>query len=197
MKILKISFAIILVVLIISLVVLDFYVHDFRTVIPNQVYRSAQLSTAQFQATINKYHIKSIVNLRGINAGSNWYTDELAISTFMHVNHYNVALDSSVLPSTANFKKLVSILQTAPRPILIHCESGVDRSGLAAAVILLLGNHSLNTAAKQVSWKYFVLTDDSVGKQFLQMYEKWLAANHLTTSKENLLRWLAQYHYSN
>lgn len=185
------------ILIVATLTVLDLYLHDFHTVIPNQVYRSRQLSAEQFNAVIHQYGIKSILNLRGANPKNHWYINEIAIAKQDQVNHFDIALKSTQLPSVEDFQKMVTILETAPRPILIHCESGVDRSGLAATVSLLLADAPLQTAEQQESWKYFVLSHESVGKQFLRIYKKWLDENHLTTSKQNFLAWLKQYRPGN
>lgn len=176
-----------------ALSLLDYYIHDFHTVIPNQVYRSPELSKAQFNQVIHEYGIKSILNLRGANPSSQWYSDEIAVTAQNQIQHYDLALGSYNFPSKTSIVKLVSILQSAPRPILIHCESGVDRSGFAATISLILMNAPMSEIEKQESLKYFVLSDQSIGKQFLKLYKKWLAENQLTTSKQNFLRWLAQY----
>jgi len=181
------------IILLSGLAVLDYYLHDFHTVIPNQVYRSRELSTKQFNQVIHAYGIKSILNLRGANPGSQWYKDEMAVAAQNQIQHYDLALSSYNFPSKAAIIKLVSILQSAPRPILIHCESGVDRSGFAATISLILMDAPMSEIEKQESWKYFVFSNQSIGKQFLANYKKWLAENQLTTSKQNYLRWLAQY----
>lgn len=181
------------VILLSGLAVLDYYLHDFHTVVPKQIYRSRQLSKEQFSDVIHEYGIKSIINLRGANPGSQWYSDEMAVAAQNHIQHYDLALQSEQLPSKTSFQTLVTILETAPRPLLLHCQSGVDRSGFAAAISLILMDAPIEAAEKQESWRYLVFSKESIGKQFLASYKKWLAENQLTTSKQNFLRWLAQY----
>jgi len=41
-----------------------------------------------------------------------------------------------------------------------------------------------------VSYRYFVLSNKSVGKQLMAQYETWLQQNKLTTSQANFLRWV-------
>ena len=44
---------------------------------------------------------------------------------------------------------------TAQRPMLIHCKSGADRSGLAAALYLILVcDAPVATALRQLHWRY-------------------------------------------
>ena len=168
---------------------------NFHTVIPDQVYRSAQLNQTQFVDYIDKYHIKSVVNLRGVNSDDDWYTDELQAMQLTHTEHYDLGLSANSLASAAQMQRLTQILLTAPRPILIHCWRGSDRTGLAAGMALILfGDSSLGDAKEQASWRFGAVNSDSIGKQELYYYEQWLAKNHLNSSRENFLRWIAQLH---
>ena len=55
-----------------------------------------------------------------------------------------VRLSARRWPSPAEIEKLVSHLESAERPVLIHCQGGTDRSGLAAAIAFdTLGNYNL------------------------------------------------------
>ncbi|MBK8025175.1 MAG: tyrosine-protein phosphatase [Chloroflexi bacterium] len=42
-----------------------------------------------------------------------------------------------------------------PKPTLIHCKAGADRTGLAAALFLMSQGTSFDQAAQQLSLKYF------------------------------------------
>lgn len=164
--------------------------NNIHTVIPGQVYRSAQLSARKFNQLIHQYQIRSIINLRGENEAFPSYRDEIKVAQEDQVNHYDLALSSLKLPSPANFQTLVSLLQTVPGPILVHCLNGADRSGLASAIALELnGETSLERVKQQFSIRYFVLDSQSVGKQVFKFYEQWLNKNNLKNTKENFLRW--------
>jgi hypothetical protein len=45
-----------------------------------QLYRSAKLDRHQLEQVIQRYAIKSILNMRGPTSGEAWYDDELAVS---------------------------------------------------------------------------------------------------------------------
>ena len=52
-------------------------------------------------------------------------------------------------------KQLVALLAKAEKPILIHCKSGADRSGLAAALYLAaVKKESQEEAGRQISFWY-------------------------------------------
>ena len=53
---------------------------NFHAVDEGTIYRSGQLSGTQFSARIRENGIRTIINLRGNNAGRSWYDDELKTS---------------------------------------------------------------------------------------------------------------------
>jgi protein tyrosine phosphatase (PTP) superfamily phosphohydrolase (DUF442 family) len=163
---------------------------NIHTVVPHQVYRSAELTPNQFKKLIKKENIKSMINLRGANPDKKWYQDELQISQQLGVKHYDVALNSTILPKPEDMKKLAHFLEIAPEPILLHCEGGADRTGFAAAAALLLRGKSVAESEKQISIYYFVISKKSIGRTLLPMYQRWLEQNHLQSSRSNFLKWI-------
>lgn len=189
----KVILAYLAIIALIAAGLIYLYFHDFRVVIPNQVYRSNELSRAEFISVIRHYDIRSVVNLRGKqHAKSNWYRHEMQAMRITHVHHYDIPVKSESLPSVKQLKSLVNILESAPRPMLVHCASGVDRSGLAAAIVLILANAPMAKVEKQISLRYFVIKKDSVGRLVVGRYQQWLRENHLQTSKMNFLTWLSK-----
>lgn len=166
---------------------------NFHTVIPNKVYRSAQLNEHEFTHYIKEHHIKTIINLRGQDDDANWYAKELEASRNSAVKHFDLALPAHGITSPQNMQALAQILLTAPQPILIHCWRGADRTGLAAAMsLILLENAPLTDAMAQISWEYGAVASDTIGKEEFHYYQLWLTKNQLTSSRENFMRWLAQ-----
>jgi protein tyrosine/serine phosphatase len=107
---------------------------NFHTVKAGQLYRSAQLDKAEFSKVIENYHIKSVLNLRGPNPESTWYKDELAAMREHAVDHYDVGISAHQPPTAEQMARILRILRTAAKPILIHCKAGSDRTGLVAAL---------------------------------------------------------------
>ncbi len=169
--------------------------NNIHTVVQDQVYRSGQLSAPMLAQMVAEHHIRSVVNLRGSNPQMPSYAAEIAISKQLGLHHYDVRLNSQILPSVKQLHQLIHILQTAPRPILVHCLNGADRSGLAAAIALELeGVKPLPVIEQQFSWQYHVILADSVGKQVFRYYENWLAKNKLPNTTEHFLQWADSTH---
>lgn len=106
------------------------------TIAPGEAYRSAQLGGAALRELIHELGVRSVVNLRGENDTA-WYRDEVAACRAAGVAHYDVRLSARELPDPGEALKLVEVLCAAPRPLLLHCKSGADRTGLAASVFLI------------------------------------------------------------
>lgn len=51
--------------------------------------------------------------------------------------------------------QLTGLLRDSPRPVLIHCEAGADRSGVASALYkLLVAKRPVQEASEQLSFRY-------------------------------------------
>ncbi len=128
---------------------------NFHVVEPGLAYRSNTLGTAQLKDVISANQIKTIINLRGGSTAEQWYRDEALVSDAMGVTMIDIPMSDSRVPETATLKTLVDALEGAPRPILIHCKAGADRTGLAAALFeYLVAGRSAEEAAAQLSLLY-------------------------------------------
>ena len=180
-----------LFLLAVSYLLTNFLSNNFHTVVPHTVYRSAQLDSDQLQYYIQKYHIKSVLNLEGGSSKYEWYRAELAVSKKMHVAHYDISLGAHQLPTKTQLIAIVNILEQAPKPLLIHCKQGADRSGLVAAMsIILFKNDSTDDVLDQISWQYNVISPTTIGYQVMRNYFSWLKHEHLLDNRINLLRWI-------
>lgn len=129
--------------------------NNFHTVEPGVLYRSAQLSRTILEKCIKKYHLKTIINLRGRNEHKKWWQQEKMLAQKYGLSFFDLSMNARSLPQKENLINLLAIYQNAPRPILIHCYSGADRTGEAAALwILEQQKKDKKTALKQLSLKY-------------------------------------------
>ncbi len=137
-----------------------FYIYNlerdnFHAITHGQAYRSAQLDKDELEYYIKKYNIRSIINLRGEHPTKDWYIEEKHISLKNNLQFYSLRLSSSREPDYEDINKLISIFKEAPRPVLIHCRAGADRSGLAAAIWkVVIDKEPKSVAKKQLSIFY-------------------------------------------
>jgi len=128
---------------------------NFHAITTREAYRSAQLDRDKLEYYIRRYNIRSILNLRGENPSSDWYREELTVSAANHIKHYDITLSSTKEPTENDVRQLTAIFKEAPRPILIHCQAGADRSGVVAAMWkVIVDQEPKSEAEKQLSIFY-------------------------------------------
>ncbi len=128
---------------------------NFHAITHGEAYRSAQLDRDELEYYIKRYNISSILNLRGENPDALWYKEELKVSAEHNVMHYDIALSASRELTNEEVQKLMEIFKSSPRPILVHCQGGADRSGLAAAMWkVIVDREPKSEAEKQISILY-------------------------------------------
>jgi protein tyrosine/serine phosphatase len=136
-----------------------FYVYvesdgNFHAVDPGTLYRSRQLSGTELAQAIGAYGIRSILNLRGPNPGSEWYDDEMAVSADKHVFHYDYRISARRAVTPAQIREILGIIRNAPKPMLIHCMGGADRTGLVSAIYLFSHGARPDEAERELSLRY-------------------------------------------
>lgn len=128
---------------------------NFNTVVPGEFYRSGQLRPVQIASYIRKYRVKTIINLRGDNKGTPWYDAEVAEARRLNVAHIDFGISARRDMTASQSSMLITLMRTAEKPILIHCQAGADRSGLASALYLAAIKNSTEAAAEaQLSIRY-------------------------------------------
>ena len=128
---------------------------NFHPITEGEAYRSAILDRDELEHYVKKYEIKSIVNLLGDHPNESWYKEEIEVSGDHNVKHYDLSLPATREPTAEEASKLVEIFKNAPRPVLIHCKAGADRSGLAAAMWkVIVDKEPKSEAAKELSILY-------------------------------------------
>ncbi len=128
---------------------------NIHTVEPGALYRSAQLGESALTDVIDDYHIKSVINLRGADPRASWYRSEIAVSQARGVVHYDLPMSANSLVDPSTMARISALLRSAPKPVLIHCQSGADRSGLVAALYeYAIAARPLEEAQEQLSLLY-------------------------------------------
>jgi protein tyrosine phosphatase (PTP) superfamily phosphohydrolase (DUF442 family) len=168
---------------------------NFHAVVDNEVYRSAQLASDSLQNHIVHEHVRSIINLRGANPGREWYQQEREVARRNGVTHFDVPIDSDSPPTGQELMDLVKVLEGCPKPVLLHCQSGIDRSGVAAAISILLldPEGSVDKALDQLGLRFGHMPwKANLARQcaFLHDYGSWLSARKLVHSPARFHRWL-------
>jgi protein tyrosine/serine phosphatase len=120
--------------------------------VDKNLYRSSQLFSFNLPYYIRKYEIKSILNLRN-GKGKSFYNDEISISKEYNLTHYDYEISDRKIVSLNDMDKIIDLIKKAPKPILIHCKAGADRTSLVSALYLHAINHDLS-ASREISFIY-------------------------------------------
>ena len=106
------------------------------TVAPGLVYRCAQ-PKGNLDILLETYRPRSILNLRGGSYADGWYAAEVHAADRLGIDFYDFPIQATRRPSRAELLTLIDLMRRCRYPLLIHCKSGADRTGLAGAVYLL------------------------------------------------------------
>ena len=130
------------------------YDGNFHAVESGQVYRSAQLDGADLKKRIQENGIKSVLNLRGESPGSDWYDAELAATRSQGITHLNYRMSAGKPLNLEQMQEVLRLIEQAPKPILIHCKAGADRTGLISAIYLANQGASMERVQEALSVRY-------------------------------------------
>jgi protein tyrosine phosphatase (PTP) superfamily phosphohydrolase (DUF442 family) len=157
-----------------------------------RVIRSAQ-PTSQLLASIRDYRLRSILNLRGGSPADWWYDAEVKAAQASGVSFYDFPLSATKRPTRHELLVLTDTLRSCPYPLLIHCKSGADRTGLVSALYLMI---RCGVPPEQAE-KAFTLEHGHVplfGPEHLheplKEYAAWLAARGRTHSPDRFRDWV-------
>jgi hypothetical protein len=111
--------------------------YNFHWVLAHECARAAQPWAGGVARFWRKRGIRAIINLRGRNDDLSWWKHETAVARAGGLTHFDAMLDSRKLPTRAMLAQLIACFDAAPRPFLLKCSGGQDRTSLAAALYLI------------------------------------------------------------
>jgi len=164
---------------------------NFHAVVPNVVYRSAQPSRAVLERLTRELGLRSVINLRADEDKASRFEAEKAVIASHRVDFHLIRL-SVFMPPRATLRQLVHLLDTARRPLLLHCAAGVERSGFASAVAVLLSGKNPAEAQKQVGLTYGfvpVICPPDL-RNVLDNYEHSLAGRGWSHTPDRFRQWV-------
>ncbi len=167
-------------------------------VLPGHVYRSAQPDARALAWLVKRYGIRTVINLRGHAQAAPWYLAEAGAGADLGLSHEDITMSASRLPSPHAVRQLVEALDRSPRPVLLHCQQGVDRTGLAAvSAVLLHSDTPVEVALRSMSLGtgHVPLGRTRFIGRFFAQYREWLAGLGLAHTPASFRLW-ATRHYA-
>lgn len=157
----RISIALILVFLLLGWLWYDRFIEDgnFTIVTPHTLYRSGTLSHHEWKEILRENPpFRSVLNLRGKPGDldkNDWYTREESLSEKSGISFYTFGISANRQPTLTQMEVMVEMMRASPKPLLIHCKSGSDRTGLATALYLYaIEGKTAAEASKHLSLRY-------------------------------------------
>jgi protein tyrosine/serine phosphatase len=107
---------------------------NFAVVVPGEVFRSNQPTPARLAEYRDTYGIRAVLNLRGAKPDSKWYRQERVAAENLGLAMIDFPMSSTEMVTPERIEELKAVMKSAPKPLLIHCRSGANRTGLASLV---------------------------------------------------------------
>lgn len=112
------------------------------------IFRSPFPREEQLIRRIEQDQIRTVVSLRGGRTARQ--TERATVNS--GAEFVCVSFSAKRLPHPDVLLRLWNVAATAKRPIMVHCRAGVDRTGLALALIALHDTHDMALARKQLAF---------------------------------------------
>lgn len=144
---------------------------NFHEVIPGEFYRSGQPDYRDIVAYSERYGIRSIVNLR------NEKPDAEALAARAEAERRGIKIIDFPMSSgqplpVEKAAELARLMRTAPKPLLVHCDHGANRTGLASAIYTAaIAGQGEISAELQLSPYYGHVPIEGIGRY--EMYRSW------------------------
>jgi protein tyrosine phosphatase (PTP) superfamily phosphohydrolase (DUF442 family) len=165
-----------------------------HVVVAGRVYRSAQLTPSQLESFVQRNGIRTVINLRG-RPFDDWYPAEMQATQALGVSQEDITTSANRLPSPGEIRRLIEVFDRSEHPLLIHCQQGADRTGLAAAMYqLLYTDASFESARRQCSLRYGHLRIHTAASmdEFFDRYVAWLRETRQSHSPAAFRRWATE-----
>lgn len=167
--------------------------YNFHIVRPGQLYRCGQLPDDIWETVIRQYGIRTVINLRGRHPERTWYLAETEAAKRHSVQHFDLPIVRHNLPERSAVEQLFHWHKTVPRPVLVHCQSGTDRTSMIVVFWLLLEDDAtVEEARGQMGWLFGQVPWRKGTRQLcglLDRYQAWLEQHRYRHSAASFRSW--------
>ena len=174
------------------------FTDNFGVVDPGRAYRVSQ-PFENLPELISSRKLASILNLRGGSNADHWYVDEVRATETFGVDLYDLPMSATRRPKRRELLGLIDVINHCRYPLLIHCKSGADRTGLASALYLMLQKNEPPGEALRaftVEYGHFPFGGAQRLHEPLNEYDAWLKRVRLNHNPERFETWVKQHYAS-
>ena len=142
--------------------------YNFHWIVRGEAARSSQSYLGALESFLTSNGLKSVINLRGVHPNVAWWRYETETCKRIGVAHFDAMMDSRRLPLRSMLAGLFDAFDAAPKPFVVKCSGGQDRTSLAAALYIVHrdGWSATDRAQKQFSRFPFL--------HFPREHQRWL-----------------------
>ena len=166
---------------------------NFGVVDDGLVYRCAQ-PLGGLPGLIAEKRIATVLNLRGGSEKDPWYAAEVDATRTLGIDFYDLPLVATDRPSRKNLLTVLDLLDRCRYPLLIHCKSGSDRTGLVSGLYLMSRKGVPPERAEDAFSLYYghvpLFGTRHLHEPFRE-YADWLKVRQLTHTAERFRDWVA------
>jgi len=127
------------------------------------VWRSNQPTLRRLRRLRDRHGLKTVLNLRGEDVFAHYLFLREACEA-LGLTLVNVKLNATKAPTRERLVNLIEAFDAVEKPVLIHCKSGSDRTGLAAVLWMMLKEgESLHEARRHLSFRYLHIRNSAAG----------------------------------
>jgi hypothetical protein len=143
--------------------------YNFHWVREGEAARSSQANFGGLGGLMRRHGLNAIINLRGENSDLSWWRYERRVCERLGARHFDTMLDSRHLPTRDMLVQLIGAFEEAPRPFLLKCSGGHDRTALAAALFVI---HREGWAGREAAMRQF---DAALYGHTPKKHQHWLS----------------------
>lgn len=163
---------------------------NWAAVEPGRLYRSNHPLPWQLRQAARRFGLRSVINLRGHRQDCGSDALGRAQAAALGLEHVDAPFESRGAPHKDRILRLVDIFRSLPEPVLIHCKSGADRTGLVAGLWLLLQGRPVEAALDQLHWRFGHVRASRTG--ILDAFFLRYAADQRERGPKPFLDWLRE-----
>jgi protein tyrosine/serine phosphatase len=128
---------------------------NMHTVVADRLFRSATLAPETLRKVVREQGIHTVINLRGAHPDQAWWREERRIVAEAGATMVDLSWPVTRMLTAQEIAKFLALAKSVREPVLIHCKSGSDRTGLAVALYLAFRmGADEETAESQLSLAY-------------------------------------------